>query len=221
MRKSVIRIAIAALIWVLAAGSASAVTLGLNSSQLLQFGSVFLSANTALVGSFLATTDESAYGTPLSGGVGFTATLDAVGGPGVKNILHDIGVSGGGNVSTLLGGSNDVSGFSDYRLAIFNDNDDDWTVAVFVISAGDGKVTSSSFTLSPGEKASPSLNLAGLSDTSLTGIGIRISATLDGVGGNPSDPDAYHISVAEPTSLFLLGFGLMGLGFLGRRKQLG
>ena len=57
-----------------------------------------------------------------------------------------------------------------------------------------------------------SLNLANITD-----IGFEISAVMDGLGGNPSSPDAFHVSIVPVPGAVLLG--ILGLGAAGLKLR--
>jgi len=98
-----------------------------------------------------------------------------------------------------------------------NDNDDNWTVDLFYSDAS-GIYFSGPVTLAPsGGSAYVTVpapgGLGSLSLATITDMGFRISGVMDGLGGNPSSPDAFHVSLVPVPAAVLLG--MLGLGVAG------
>jgi hypothetical protein len=206
----------------LIAGQASAATFELNKTTAKYFQQVSLlsssdNGNLGLVidkspGTIWYTDGSlgSAYGHAMQGAVGFVGTLGDGPDPGPPDFATML-------IGTNYSGSTvSVSGTYDkYQAFIANDNDDPWTVAVY-LDDGSGLQFGTWQTLTPGTSAWSTLNLGSAVDFStLTDIGIAIRGDFS--TGSPSNPDIFHVSVVPVPAAVLLG--ILGLGVAGLKLR--
>ncbi len=120
--------------------------------------------------------------------------------------------------------ASNLTGYTDYGMAFVNDNDDIWSVNLYMntgwIDPGSWSPEFDTFSenawtvLAPGATTYVSMSLAGIPYLDhVTNIGFQIGATMDNVGGNPSPSDAFHVSAVPVPGAFLLG--ILGLGAVG------
>lgn len=144
--------------------------------------------------SYIAVNPDAVYG-PMFGDVGFMGTLTDLTVPVSPMIM-------------IGSGSEDLTGYDEFWMTLFNDNDDIWTVQLYVDDGG-SIITSSSGTLSYGDSVDLSLDISSLGVVDSAGFIISYDRN-----------DTYHISanvIPEPATICLLGFG--GLGLLSRKKR--
>lgn len=155
----------------------------------------------------------NSYGTFMQGAVGYVGTL----GDGPDNdLLGTILIGANYSGSTIL---NSLSGQIDkYRAYVANDNDDPWSIAVY-LDDGSGIQYGSWQTLAANTGAWSVLNLGSTVDLStVTDIGIAVRGTFTGViGAQPSNPDIFHVSVVPVPAAVLLG--ILGLGVAGLKLR--
>jgi len=144
----------------------------------------------------------------MSGVVGFTTTTFADGGDADTTTTAEI--SYGGNPG-LTGSPYD--GITSY---FENDNDDIWSVQLFY-QIGATEYNSGAYVTLAGLGGSAWLStgapMGGLDLSTITDIGFRIQGNMTGLGGNPSNPDSFHVSLVPVPAAVLLG--ILGLGVVG------
>ena len=144
--------------------------------------------------SYIATNPDAIYGSML-GDVGFMGTLLDLTVPISPEIM-------------IGSGSQDLTGYDEFAMTLFNDNDDTWTVELYVDN-GSSVIYSSGASLTPGETTTLTLDITGME--AVDSVGFVISANRN---------DTFHISaqaIPEPATICLLGLGALGL--LRRRKS--
>lgn len=116
----------------------------------------------------------------------------------------------------------DLTGYDAYALKFANDNDDIWSVNLYLIS-DDGFLESPVFDIPGGGTIKAiSWDIRGIDRDTVTEIGFVVTSSLDG-GDYPSAGDAFHLSVSPtpaPGAIFLGGIGVSLVGWLRRRKTL-
>ena len=150
------------------------------------------------------------YGASLmSGAVGFVGTFTDF---DAGNDIVRAEINSGGAPGIAAGAFDGVTSYFQ------NDNDDIWKVELFYTTVAAGTVVSPQVTLMGGGGAAyltapdPG-GLGALNPASITNIGIRVEGLMSGAGGNPSNPDAFHISVVPVPAAVLLG--MLGLSVAG------
>lgn len=119
----------------------------------------------------------------------------------------------------------DLSSYGTYALIFANDNDDIWSVNLYIENTNGGTViTESSPVEIVGSGGIVEINwdISGITRTNITGIGFVITSGLDG-GEYPSAGDAFHLSVSPIPAPGAILLGSMGVGFVGwlrRRRSL-
>ncbi len=167
--------------------SLAAVVFGFNQSDLLGLTKYGENPSGQTL-SYIAKNPDSIYGS-MMGDVGFMGNLLDLTLPISPEII-------------IGSDSQDLTGYDEFTMILSNDNDDIWTVGLYVDN--DDIVTySGTISLSPDETASLTLDISnfGVVDS----IGFLISANRN---------DTFHISaeaIPEPTMICLFGFGILGL----------
>jgi hypothetical protein len=136
----------------------------------------------------------------------------------------------------------DTPGYTKYSLTFTNTNEDNWLVNLYMNTGwipGETNIYyENTWTeISPGESATVTLDFSsahawggghsgGLTTVAnldhVTSIGFNIGGNLNQAGDNPSNPDHYSIQVKpipEPSTLILLGFGVVGVAVYGWRRK--
>lgn len=142
--------------------------------------------------SYIAVDPDAIYGSML-GDVGFMGTLLDLTTPIAPEIM-------------IGSGSEDLTGYDEFSMTLFNDNDDTWTIELYVDNGG-SVMYSSTATLSEGQTATLTLDITGLGI--VDSVGFMISSDRN---------DTFHISataIPEPATVCLLGLG----GLLLRRRK--
>ena len=140
--------------------------------------------------------------------------------------------STGSGATTAQIGANNLTGYSSYALAFTNNDDDTWWVNPFLCTGwtdGPWNETPNYYEngwaeLLPGQSTVLSVDLTSAANLNhVTNIGFVVGGNMDQAGpSNPSNPDTFKIevnTVPEPSSMILLGLGLMGVAGRVRRKR--
>jgi hypothetical protein len=216
------------LLWALVvgffAGQASGSAFTLDKFTAVQLREVSISDMGALVtvadsGGIVYWTDGTfpKYGVPMQAVVGYLGWLYDSDGDSLASIR--IGAMG----TTALSSIHTAGSYDGFRSFFANDDDDPWSIQLYV-DAGGTSYSSGFTTLAPGTSSVLSLNFGTtVSFAQVTDLGFEVQG-LFGVGGNPSNPNYFHISAAAvpipvPGAglLGLLGVGIVGLARRSRR----
>jgi hypothetical protein len=128
-----------------------------------------------------------------------------------------------GSAETVSGiGAINLSDYDAYAVNFHNANDDIWASRLYLKTASNEYWSSWVWT-TPGASAGAYLDISGIADRNdIKAIGFEIGSNMTGVGGYPSDSDTAHMKVSpvpEPSSMALLGMGILGLFGLGRKRK--
>jgi len=138
--------------------------------------------------SYIAVNTDPVYGLML-GDVGFMGTLLDITPPLSAKIL--IGSE-----------SQNLTGYDEFAMTLFNDNDDIWTVGLYV-DTGDSVIYSNTVTLVPGQNTNLTLDITNFG--LVNSVGFTIGADRN---------DTFHISaqaIPEPATLSLVVLGAVAL----------
>jgi len=213
------RVLLSVLVVCLLAGQASADLFTLNHDAAMMLWEVSKEPDSTRSFLDLVTDNLDDYGTvTMRGEVGYVGSLG-----GVRNEFSWMRIGANGATADVIGAAlgtdptSDLSGYAGYSLYLANDNDDLWQVRLYVETSADGSRETKWVTLATGSDAVLTLDFAGLDLTEVTDIGFDIGGLLSGSGGNPSNPDWFHVS-AVPTPVAVL-LGMLGLGVAGLKLR--
>jgi hypothetical protein len=167
-------------------------------------------------GSLAAVTDVPAtYGETMQGTVGYVGWLWDMDADQYASMK--IGAAG----TAALGPIEAAGSYSSFQLFFANDNDDPWSVRLYV-DAGSTSYASSYTALASGAHATLALDFGTTLDFSqVTDLGFEIQGHFV-PGQKPSNPDYYHISTAAVPVPVPGAFGLtlvgLGVGLRWRRQ---
>lgn len=132
------------------------------------------------------------YGQSMRFGVGFVGTLseDLLDGDSYASIAL-----GTANSPSTLAAIRQAGTFNGFSLPVANDNDDPWAVRLYVETGGTSYLSGFT-TLTSGASSTLVLDFGTTIDfAQVTDLGFEIRGQF-APGGNPSNPDVFHISVA-------------------------
>ena len=159
---------------------------------------------------FWVTDDPAVYGAPMRGAVGYVGLLWDRNGDSFASTR--IGAAGTAALSSIQA----AGSYTGFQLFAANDNDDPWAVRLYV-DAGGTSYSSGFTTLTSGVTSTLLLDFGTTVDfAQVTDLGFEIRGQF-APGGNPSNPDFFHVSavpVPVPGAFALTLFGLgVGLRF--------
>ena len=155
---------------------------------------------------FWVTDDPAVYGVPMRGAVGYVGLLWDRNGDSFASTR--IGAAGTAALSSIQ-----TAGiYTGFQLFAANDNDDPWAVRLYV-DAGGTSYSSGFTTLTSGATSILMLDFGTTVDfAQVTDIGLEVQGHFV-AGGNPSNPDFFHVSAVHVPVPGAFALVLFGLGF--------